>query len=110
MLVLLLLSVMENPTVTGLMASGKWGSAGECVCGGDWCRSDRPSKQKGEVGAAFAARKQRRAADEAKRKRREAEALADFEARQQRVSNPSASVKLGSLKHGFKPSLRVGRS
>ena len=43
-------------------------------------------------------------------RKRDEDALAADEARQSKLSAPSPPIKLGSLRDGFKPSLRVGRS
>ena len=73
----------------------------------------RQGGQKGKtsrVGKALAERQQRQAAMEAKRQKREKDALAADEARRQRGSMGPPPAKLGSLRDSFKPTLRLGRS
>ena len=75
-----------------------------------WCSQEDGKGKRSKVGAAFAERQQRQAAEEARRQKREAEALAADAARHDGASMPAPPAKLGSLRDGFKPSLRVGRS
>ncbi len=74
------------------------------------CRSEGRKSKKSKVGAAFAERQRRQAEEDAKRRKRDEEALAADEARRDQTSMPPPPAKLGSLRDGFRPSLRVGRS
>ena len=73
------------------------------------CRQEGHRAKQRKVGEALAERQQRQAAIEAKRQEREKDALAADEARRQKGSMAPPPAKLGSLRDGFRPTLRRGR-